>query len=210
MVVTSLGNLLTGLVAVCVGQLSADLGTSKSKGNEALPSLRAEGVGHGAPSEIGAVTVRGPIRHDTVVKFSIVNAEVRLNRNVNSGFRANNYRRTRESTWSLQIFGPSEVTCQRSTAGDARFDKSFQLESDLWKIEVLKVSNGLKVKSNGEEGRRGEIEEKKRDENCLWEGDAPTHRVGPASQADPTSTRSEDPGFYDNPIQVMDCLELLA
>ncbi|KAK9090644.1 hypothetical protein Sjap_023821 [Stephania japonica] len=31
---TSLGNLLTGLVAVCVGQLSADPGTSKSKGKE--------------------------------------------------------------------------------------------------------------------------------------------------------------------------------
>ncbi|KAK9110498.1 hypothetical protein Sjap_018558 [Stephania japonica] len=31
---TSLGNLLTGLIAVCVGQLSADPGTSKSKGKE--------------------------------------------------------------------------------------------------------------------------------------------------------------------------------
>ncbi|KAK9085751.1 hypothetical protein Sjap_026162 [Stephania japonica] len=33
---TSLRNLLTGLVVVCVGQLSADPGTSKSKGNEVL------------------------------------------------------------------------------------------------------------------------------------------------------------------------------
>ncbi|KAK9138904.1 hypothetical protein Sjap_009498 [Stephania japonica] len=33
-VMTSVGNLLTGLVAVCVGQLSADPGMSKSKGKE--------------------------------------------------------------------------------------------------------------------------------------------------------------------------------
>ncbi|KAK9153411.1 hypothetical protein Sjap_000891 [Stephania japonica] len=45
---TSLGNLLTALVALCVGQLSADPGTSKSKRKE------AEGVGYWAtPEDLG-------------------------------------------------------------------------------------------------------------------------------------------------------------
>ncbi|KAK9096798.1 hypothetical protein Sjap_022295 [Stephania japonica] len=42
---TSLGNLLTGLVSVCVGQLSADLSTIKSKGKEVLGWSTAAGRG---------------------------------------------------------------------------------------------------------------------------------------------------------------------
>ncbi|KAK9144916.1 hypothetical protein Sjap_004819 [Stephania japonica] len=53
--VASLGNLLTELVAMCVGQLSADPGTSKSKGKEVQLGLRAEGVGHGVtPGDLGS------------------------------------------------------------------------------------------------------------------------------------------------------------
>ncbi|KAK9109086.1 hypothetical protein Sjap_017146 [Stephania japonica] len=72
MVVISLGNLLTGLVAVCVGQLSADPSMSKSKGNESCRRSSSDDVssdvtgaaglasrGHGLrddPGRFGAVT----------------------------------------------------------------------------------------------------------------------------------------------------------